>query len=113
VEDSLGSRVNVLPCDGLASAVRLPVDGDVAMTVLANGCSRWLATRLYGFDQAKPTQLSRTFVDTSGLLDVYANRMVVRFDTRAHHPIWREAALNQECPPMPWWHNLPVAFEYP
>jgi hypothetical protein len=113
VEDSLGIRVNCFHLDCLASEVRLKVDVDVAMTVLANGGYRWLATRLYGFDKAKPKQLYRTFVETSGLLDVHANRIVVGFDKRAHNPIWREAALDKECPPMPWLHNLPVAFEYP
>jgi hypothetical protein len=97
----------------LASEVRLHVDVDVAMTVRANGCYRWLATRLYGFDKAKPKQLYRKFVETSGLLEVHANRLVVRFDKRAHNPILREAALDKECPPIPWLHNLPVAFEYP
>jgi len=113
VEDSLGIRVNFFHLDCLASEVRLNVDVDVVMTVLANGCYRWLATRLYGFDKAKPKQFYRKFVETSGLLEVHANRMVVRFDKRAHNPILREAALDKECPPMPWLHNLPVAFEYP
>jgi hypothetical protein len=113
VEDSLGISVNFFHLDCLASEVRLNVDVDVAMTVLANGCYRWLATRLYGFAKAKPKQLYRKFVETSGLLEVHANRLVVRFDKRAHNPILREAALDKECPPIPWLHNLPVAFEYP
>ena len=113
MEDSLGSRVNVFPLDCLASAVRLHVDVDVALTVLANGCSRWLATRLHGFDQAKPKQLYRTFVATGGRLEVHADRMVVRCDKRAHNPILREATLDNACPPIPWLGNLPVAFEYP
>ena len=113
MEDSLGSRVNVLPLDCLARAVRLPVDVDVALTVFANGCSRWLATRLHGFDQAKPQQLYRTFVATGGRLAVHADRMGVRCDQRAHNPLLRKATLDNACPPIPWLGNLPVAFEYP
>jgi len=52
-------------------------------------------------------------VETGGLLEVHADRLVVRFDKRTHNPILREAALDQECPPIPWLHNLPVAFQYP
>lgn len=113
VEDSLGISVNFFHLDCLASEVRLNVDVDVAMTVLANGCYRWLATRLHGFDKAKPKQLYRKFVETGGQLHVHADRLVVRFDKRAHNPILREAALDKGCLPIPWLHHLPVAFEYP
>ena len=113
VEDGLGISVNFFHLDCLASEVRLNVDVDVAMTVLANGCYRWLATRLHGFDKAKPKQLYRKFVETGGRLEVHADRIVVRFDKRAHNPILREATLDNACPPIPWLGNLPVAFEYP
>ena len=75
VEDSLGISVNFFHLDCLASEVRLNVDVDVALTVLANGCYRWLATRLHGFDKAKPKQLYRKFVETGGLLEVHADRI--------------------------------------
>jgi hypothetical protein len=42
VEDGLGSAVNFFHLDCLASEVRLNVDLDTALTVLANGCYRWL-----------------------------------------------------------------------
>lgn len=57
VEDSLGISVNFFHLDCLASAVRLNVDLDVAWTVVAHGCYRWLASKLRGFDKAKPKQL--------------------------------------------------------
>src|SRR5262249_1361755 len=99
--------------DCLASEVRLNVDVDVALTVLAHGGYRWLATRLHGFDKAKPKQLYRKFVETGGQLYVHTDRLVVRFDKRAHNPILREAALDKGCLPIPWLRNLPVVFEYP
>jgi hypothetical protein len=113
VEDSLGISVNFFHLDCLTSEVRLNVDVDVALTVLAHGCYRWLATQLHGFDKAKPKQLYRKFVETGGRIEVQTDRIVVRFEKRAHNPILREAALDDACPPIPWLHNLPVAFEYP
>jgi hypothetical protein len=113
VEDSLGISVNFFHLDCLASEVRLNVDLDVALTVLAHGCYRWLATRLRGFDKAKPKQLYRRFVETSGVVEVEANRVVVRFDKRSHNPILREAALDRDCPGIPWLRNRPIVFEYP
>ena len=66
IEDGIGIGVNFFHLDCLASAVRLNVDVDVALTVLANGCYRWLAQRLRGFDKAAPKQLFRRFVETAG-----------------------------------------------
>ena len=113
IEDSLGIRINCFPLDCLASAGRLNVDVDVALTVLAQGCYRWLATQWYGFDKAKPKQLYRKFVETGGQLAIHADRIVVHFDQRAHNPLLREAALDKAWPPLPWLHNLPVACAYP
>jgi hypothetical protein len=113
VEESLGISVNFFHRACLAREVRLNVDVEVALTVLAHGCYRWLATQWHGFDKAKPQQLYRQLVDTGGQLDMQADRIVGHFDKRAHNPILREAALDKACPPIPWLHNLPMAFTYP
>jgi hypothetical protein len=57
VEESLGSSSNFFHLDCLASEGRRNVDVDVALTVLAHGGYRWLATQWRGFDKAKPKQL--------------------------------------------------------
>jgi hypothetical protein len=113
VEDALGISVNFFHLDCLASEVRLNVDLDVALTVLARGCYRWLASRLRGFDKAKPKQLYRRFVETAGVIEVQPERLVVHFDKRSHNPLLREAALDRDSPAVPWLRNLPVTFTYP
>jgi hypothetical protein len=113
VEDSLGISVNFFHLDCLASEVRLNVDLDVALTVVAHGCYRWLASKLKGFDKAKPKQLYRKFVETGGVVEVQAERLVVHFDKRSHNPVLREATLDADCPPIPWLGNRPVVFDYP
>jgi hypothetical protein len=113
VEDALGISVDFFHLDCLASEVRLNVDLDVALTVIANGCYRWLATRLHGFDKAKPKQLYRRFVETGGLVEVQSDHLVVHFDKRSHNPILREAALDRDGPPIPWLGRRTITFEYP
>ena len=101
IEDSLGTSVNFFHLDCLSSEVRLNVDLDVTMTVIANGCYSWLARRLKGFDKAKPKQLYRKFVETGGVIEVVADRTLrVTFDRRSHNPILCEAALDRDCPPI-------------
>jgi hypothetical protein len=112
VEDRLGSAVNFFHLDCLASEVRLNVDLDTVMTVLANGCYRWLGRQLHGFEKAAPKQLYRRFVEIGGAVRIEANRVVVQFDRRCHNPILREAALDRDCQPIPWWHGRPITFAY-
>jgi hypothetical protein len=112
VEDGLGISVNFFHLDCLASEVRLNVDLDVAMTVIANGCYRWLAEKLHGFAKAKPKDLYRKFVETGGRIEVKPRRLVVYFDRRAHNPILREANLGDDGPPIPWLGHRRVTYEY-
>lgn len=112
VEDGLGQAVNFFHMDCLASEVQLNVDVDVASTVIANGCYRWLGRQLRMFDQAAAKQLYRKFVETAGEIEVKADEIVVRFDRRSHNPILREAALDRDRHPVSWLGGRPVLFEF-
>jgi hypothetical protein len=113
VEDGLGTNVNFFHLDCLSSEVRLNVDLDVTLTVIANGCYRWLAQRLKGFEKAKPKLLHRKFVETGGRIEVEPDRrLVVTFDRRSHNPILREAALDRDSRAIPWLRDFRLAFDY-
>lgn len=113
IEDGLGTNVNFFHMDNVSSEVRLNVDLDVTLTVIANSCYRWLASQLKGFDHAKPKQLSRKFIETSGEIEVRPNRcLLITFDRRCHNPILREAALDKDCPPIPWLKKYRIEFDY-
>ena len=75
IEDGLGISVNFFHLDCLASEVRLNVDLDAALTVIANGCYRWLASRLNGFEKAAPKQLYRRFIETAGTVTIGEDRL--------------------------------------
>lgn len=113
IEDGLGTNVNFFHMDCLSSEVRLNVDLDVTLTVIANGCYRWLARQLKGFDKAKPKQLYRKFVETGGQVEVAPNRrLLITFDRRSHNPILREAAIDQNSQRIPWLKNYRIEFRY-
>jgi len=48
-----------------------------------------------------PKRLCRRFVETAGLVEVEAERLVVRFGRRSHNPIRRAAALDRDAPAIP------------
>ena len=113
VEDGLGISVNFFHLDCLASEVRLNVDLDAALTVLANGCYRWLGKQLRGYETAAPKQLYRRFVETAGTVRTTTDRVIVRFDKRSHNPILREAALERDSIPIPWLGDRRIEFHFP
>lgn len=113
IEDGIGTNVNFFHMDNLSSEVRLNVDLDVTLTVIANGCYRWLASKLKGFDKAKAKQLSRKFIETSGEIEVGSNRIVhVTLDRRSHNPILKEAALDTDSRTIPWLKRHRIEFHY-
>jgi hypothetical protein len=112
IEDSLGSGVDFFHLDCLASEVPLNVDLDAALTVVANGCYRWLASELDGFTVAKPKRLCRKIIETGGTVRVTEDQIHVHFEKRAHNPILRQATLDTKAGPIPWAGGKRLRFTY-
>jgi hypothetical protein len=112
IEDSLGTGVDFFHLDCLASEVPLNVDLDAALTVVANGCYRWLASELDGFSGSKPKRLCRKIIETGGTVRVTEDQIHVHFEKRAHNPILRQAALDTKAGPIPWAAGKRLRFSY-
>jgi hypothetical protein len=97
----------------LCSEVRLNVDFDLTLTVLADLLYRGLAERLKGFAQASPSKVFRKFVDTPGVIEMRAGGIHVRLSKRAHNPLLKEAGLMQPTPGVPWLGGRCVRLECP
>ena len=97
----------------MCSDVRLNVEFDLTLTVLADLLYRRLAERLKGFVRAGPSRLFRKFVDTQGFIEITAREVVVRLSKRAHNPLLKEAALTKPTAPVPWLAGRPVRIVCP
>jgi len=95
VENHLGEQITFFHLDCLCSDVRLNVDFDLTLTVLADLLYRRLAERLKGFVRTGPARLFRKFVDTSGVIEITANEVIVHLSKRAHNPLLKEAGLTK------------------
>ena len=110
----MGISVNFFHLDCLASEVRLNVDLDVALTVIAHGCYRWLATQLSGHREGQAeASCTGDLWQPAELWRSRATGLWFGSTNASHNPILREAALDRECPPVPWLGGLRVVFEYP
>ncbi len=102
VENQLGEQITFFHLDCLCSDVRLNVDFDLTLTVLADLLYRGLAARLKGFAQASPSRLFRKFVDTPGRIEIRTEGVIVHLNKRAHNPLLEEAGLIQPTGAVPW-----------
>jgi hypothetical protein len=112
IENDLGINVNFFHLNCLASEVRLNVNLDVALTVMANGCYRWLSQQLKGYGKAEPKMLYRKFVETGGHITVEENAIHVRLDRRSHNPILAQAHLDKGSIEIPWLGAKRLQFTY-
>lgn len=112
IENDLGINVNFFHLDCLASEVRLNVNTDVVLTVLANGCYRWLSQRLRGCETMEPKQLYRKFIETGGSLNVRGDEIIIRFERRSHNPIIAQAHLDKASRPIAWLGGKRLRFEF-
>lgn len=113
VENHLGEQITFFHLDCLCSDVRLNVDFDLTMTVLADLLYRKLADRLRGFARAGPARLFRKFVDTPGFVEITATEVIVRMGKRAHNPLLKEAGLTRPTRPVPWLQGRSVRIMCP
>lgn len=102
VEHHLGEQITFFHLDCLCSDVRLNVDFDLTLTVLADLLYRRLAERLKGFCHAGPLKLFRKFVDAHGNVEITEKMVVVRLAKLAHNPLLKEAGLTEPTRPVPW-----------
>jgi hypothetical protein len=102
VENHLGEQITFFHLDCLCSDVRLNVEFDLTLTVLADLLYRRLAERLKGFARASPARLFRKFIDTQGFVEITGKDVTVRLNKRAHNPLLKEAGLTKPTRAVPW-----------
>jgi hypothetical protein len=113
VENGLGEDIKFFHLDCLASGVRLNVDFDLTLTVVADLLYRMLGWRLKGFGRASPQRLYRKFIDTTGSIEMEDEQVRVRLSKRAHNPLIKEAGLTGLTPPVPWLADRRLLIDLP
>ena len=113
VEHSLGEKITFFHLDCLSSEVRLNVDFDLTLTVVAAMLYQRLADCLKGFGRATPQTLYRKFVNTHGNIDITNDEITVCFEKRTHNPILKEAGFEAPSAPVGWLGGRVVRLVFP
>lgn len=113
MEHSLGEKITFFHLDCLCSDVRLNVDFDLTLTVVAALLYQRLANRLKGFADSTPLTLFRRFVATQGRIEIQGREIIVSFEKRTHNPILKEAGFEQPTGRIPWLGGRSVRMVFP
>jgi hypothetical protein len=105
IENALCDSVLFFHMDALSSAVRLKVDFDMALLVIASGLYRLLARRMRGYADAQARQIFRDLLDMPATVIISETEINLEFHRRAHLPILLASDLFHQRVPIPWWTN--------
>lgn len=108
IENALSDAVRFFHMDALSSAVRLKVDFDMVLLVIASGLYRFLARKMRGYLDAQARQIFRDLIDMPADVNVTAKAIEVSFHRRAHLPIILSSDLLDQPVRVPWWDGLPL-----
>lgn len=113
VEHSLGEKITFFHLDCLSSEVRLNVDFDLTLTVVAAMLYQRLADSLKGFNHATPQTIFRRFINTHGSIDITNREITVCFEKRTHNPVLKEAGFEEPSAPVGWLGGRVIRLEFP
>ena len=111
IENSLGEQVHFFHVDALSSSVRIKVDLDTVLSVLASGCYRWLANSLKGYEAATARRLWETFIDRPGTIRLTDSEVAIRVRRFSRAPLLLEAAERWKGIKIPWLQNRAIRIE--
>jgi len=113
VEHSLGEKITFFHLDCLSSEVRLNVDFDLTLTVVAAMLYQRLADKLNGFGHATPQTIFRRFINTHGSIDITNREITVCFEKRTHNPVLKEAGFEEPSAPVRWLGGRVIRLVFP
>jgi transposase len=102
IENGIGDQVQFFHVDALSSSVRIKVDLDAALSVVASGAYRWLGTQLRGYESAKARRVWEMFLDRPGWVELTETEVVVKVPRFSRAPVLLESPVCRNPAPIPW-----------
>jgi hypothetical protein len=111
IENQIEDGIDSFHLDALSSAVALPVNCDLLLTLMASSLYRLLAGRVgHGHETAKSRHLFRDFVNATATVRLTDEEIAVRFQRRAHNPLLIGAGFDKTDVAIPWLDNKRLRF---
>jgi DDE family transposase len=113
IENAIADGIDFFHMDALSSSVAMKVDFDLQLTLMASSLYRLLGCQLgNGYESAKSRHIFRDFIDSTATVSISKQKVVVKFQKKAHNPFLIKAGLDKiECK-IPWWGERRLCLQF-
>ena len=111
IENSISEQVHFFHVDALSSSVRIKVDLDVVLSVVASGCYRWLARQLRGFENATAQTIWNNILNRPGSVLITKDEVVLKVRRFRFAPVLLESKVSSDSTKIPWLGDRAIRLE--
>ena len=113
IENGIADGIDFFHMDALSSSVAMKVDCDLQLTLMASSLYRVFAAQIgHGYETAKSRHIFRDFIDAVATVTITTQKIVVRFQKRAHNPYLIDCGLAKDGYEIPWWEGRRLEFQF-
>jgi len=94
IENGIAEHIGFFHFDALSSAIALPVDFDVALTLVAHALYKLLSRQLRGYETLTPKRAFRTIVDRRAHIHIRESEVEVVYPRLAFNPVLTAAGFD-------------------
>lgn len=113
IENGIADGIDFFHMDALSSSVAMKVDCDLQLTLMASSLYRILGGQLgNGYETAKTRHIFRDFIDAVATITIMPEKVLVKFQKRAHNPYLINCGFGKEGYEIPWWGRKRLEFQF-
>jgi len=112
IENGIAEQIGFFHFDALSSAIALPVDFDVTLTLVAHSLYKLLTHQLRGYETLTPKRAFRKVVDRRAHIHIGERGIEVVYPRLAYNPVLTAAGFEAAEVPVPWWGGRHLCFRF-
>jgi transposase len=112
IENGIAEQIGFFHFDALSSAIALPVDFDVTLTLIAHSLYKLLTHQLRGYETLTPKRAFRKIVDRRARIHIGERDVEVVYPRLAYNPVLITAGFGAARFAVPWWGGRHLSFRF-
>ena len=108
----IAEQIGFFHFDALSSAIALPVDFDVALTLVAHSLYKLFTHQLRGYETLTPKRAFRKIIDRRAHIHIREREIEVVYPRLAYNPVLTAAGFETAGVPVPWWSGRHLSFRF-
>ena len=112
IENGIAEQIGFFHFDALSSAIALPVDFDVTLTLVAHSLYKLFTTHQRGYETLSPKRAFRKVVDRRAHIHIGQREIEVVYPRLACNPVLTAAGFDTAKVPVPCWGGRHLRFRF-